>query len=221
VIANTARIHARQIRWLDTTNDAALDELRVLNGYDIDLAADTNRVTNRLRDALVAVSPALERALGHRLHQSGPRHLLAKWSTPTALRATTQTRVTKLLVASMPRAGPAIVAEVYKALDSQTIVLLPNASLVKSFPNSQQSLNGSTSAANNSPNTMFLAAFASLRSPDSKEFYDRKRASGKRHNAAVICLARRRCDVILAMLRTGQHYQQGNSTQDQETQKAA
>ena len=29
-----------------------------------------------------------------------------------------------------------------------------------------------------------------------------KRAEGKRHNAAVICLARRRCDVILAMLRS-------------------
>ena len=46
---------------------------------------------------------------------------------------------------------------------------------------------------------MFLAAFASLRAPDSKAFYDRKRAEGKRHNAAIICLARRRCNVILAM----------------------
>ncbi len=53
---------------------------------------------------------------------------------------------------------------------------------------------------------MFLAAFASLRSPDSKAFYDRKRAEGKRHNAAVICLARRRCNVILAMLQTQQSY---------------
>jgi hypothetical protein len=53
---------------------------------------------------------------------------------------------------------------------------------------------------------MFLAAFASLRSPESKAFYDRKRAEGKRHNAAVICLARRRCNVILAMVRTGQPY---------------
>ena len=50
---------------------------------------------------------------------------------------------------------------------------------------------------------MFLAAFASLRDPASKAFYDRKRSEGKRHNAALICLARRRCDVILAMLRTG------------------
>jgi transposase len=55
-------------------------------------------------------------------------------------------------------------------------------------------------------NAMFLAAFASLRTPESKAFYDRKRAEGKRHNAALICLARRRCNVILAMIRTEQHY---------------
>ena len=34
-----------------------------------------------------------------------------------------------------------------------------------------------------------------------------KRAEGKRHNAALIRLAHRRRDVILAMLRTGQPYQ--------------
>ena len=43
-------------------------------------------------------------------------------------------------------------------------------------------------------NAMFLAAFASLRDPASGAFDDRKRAEGKRHNAAVICLARRRCE---------------------------
>lgn len=50
-------------------------------------------------------------------------------------------------------------------------------------------------------NAMFLSAFASLHDPCSRAFYDRKRSEGKRHNAAVICLARRRCDVIFAMLR--------------------
>jgi transposase len=53
---------------------------------------------------------------------------------------------------------------------------------------------------------MFLAAFAALRDPVSRAYYDRKRAEGKKHNAALICLARRRCDVLHAMLRTGTHY---------------
>jgi len=52
-------------------------------------------------------------------------------------------------------------------------------------------------------NAMFLAVFASLR-PRLQTSYGRKRAEGKRHNAALICLARRRCDVILAILGTSQ-----------------
>ena len=53
----------------------------------------------------------------------------------------------------------------------------------------------------------FLAAFAALADPTSRAYYDRKRAQGKRHNAALICLARRRCDVLYAMLRDGTLYQ--------------
>jgi transposase len=52
----------------------------------------------------------------------------------------------------------------------------------------------------------FLAAFAALHDPTSRAYYDRKRAEGKKHNAALICLARRRCDVLFAMLRTKTHY---------------
>ena len=40
------------------------------------------------------------------------------------------------------------------------------------------------------------AAHAALHDPDSRVYYDRKRAQGKKHNAALICLARRRTDVI-------------------------
>jgi transposase len=54
---------------------------------------------------------------------------------------------------------------------------------------------------------MFLSAFASLSHPPSRAYYDRKRAQGKRHNQAIIALARRRCDVLFAMLRDGTLYQ--------------
>lgn len=53
----------------------------------------------------------------------------------------------------------------------------------------------------------FLAAFAALSDPTSRTYYDRKRAEGKKHNAALICLAQRRCDVIFAMLRDKTLYQ--------------
>jgi transposase len=53
----------------------------------------------------------------------------------------------------------------------------------------------------------FLAAFAALTDPASRTYYDRKRAEGKKHNAALICLARRRVDVLFAMLRDKTTYQ--------------
>lgn len=56
---------------------------------------------------------------------------------------------------------------------------------------------------------MFYSAFASLRShPASKAYYEKKRAEGKRHNAAVMCLARRRCNVIYAMLTRGEFFRE-------------
>jgi len=56
-------------------------------------------------------------------------------------------------------------------------------------------------------NALFLSAFASLRSdPLSREYYDKKRAEGKKHNAAVICLARRRLKIMFAIVRDQRPY---------------
>ncbi|OXI29146.1 IS110 family transposase [Burkholderia aenigmatica] len=54
---------------------------------------------------------------------------------------------------------------------------------------------------------LFLSAFAALRDPVSRAYYARKIQQGKRHNQALIALARRRCDVLFAMLRDGTIYQ--------------
>ncbi len=56
---------------------------------------------------------------------------------------------------------------------------------------------------------LFLSAFASLKCKDqvSRNYYDKKRAEGKKHNQAVIALARRRCNVLFAMLRDGTMYE--------------
>ena len=283
VIADTARMRRRQVHWLDVGSDELLDQLRVLNGFDIDLAADLTRLTNRLRDALTSISPALERAVGSRLAHGGVRDLLAKYSTPTALRAAGQARVTRTIKTRSPRLAPKLTDAIRTALDAQTVTLPaettigrvvaelageldrlhkrrdtlaaeieevflahPFGDLLVSLPGigprngarilaeigdgsrfangsklasyaglapvtrqSGKSLNGESKSRRGNhrlKNAMFLAAFASLRSPDSKAFYDRKRAEGKKHNAALICLARRRCDVILAMLRNHEHY---------------
>lgn len=55
---------------------------------------------------------------------------------------------------------------------------------------------------------LYQSAFCSLSHPASRAFYTRKRREGKRHHQAVIALARRRVDVLHAMLRTRQPYRQ-------------
>lgn len=58
-------------------------------------------------------------------------------------------------------------------------------------------------------NALFRSAWvASNCHPASKTYYEKKRAEGKRHNAAVMCLARRRCNVIFAMLTNGEFFRE-------------
>lgn len=282
VIADTARTRRDQVHWLGVDDDL-LVQLRVLNGLDVDLAADSTRHANRLRDALTSISPALERAVGTKLQHAGVRDLLAKYPTPAALRTAGKTRIRTVVSKRSPRMGGSMTERVWKALGEQTVsvpaeatlgrvvaelavelgrvrdrrdaleaeieevflahplgpvlISLPGigprtgARILAEIGDGSGFASGSKLAAyaglapvtrqsgisirgehrsrrgnHRLKNAMFLSAFASLADPDSRGFYDRKRAEGKRHNAALICLARRRCDVIHAMLRTGEHY---------------
>ncbi|MFD9421035.1 IS110 family transposase [Streptomyces goshikiensis] len=57
-------------------------------------------------------------------------------------------------------------------------------------------------------NAMYLSALSSLKScPASKTYYARKRAEGKGHKQALLALARRRLNVLWAMMRDGACYQ--------------
>ncbi|WP_134670465.1 transposase, partial [Amycolatopsis sp. CFH S0078] len=54
----------------------------------------------------------------------------------------------------------------------------------------------------------YLSALASLRAcPASRTYYRRKRHEGKNHKQALLSLARRRVNVLWAMIRDGAHYQ--------------
>jgi len=285
VLADTGRTRRKQVHWLDASSDGLLAQLRVLNGDDVGLAAGATRLASRLRGALTSISPALERAVGDRLHQAGARDLLAAYPTLTALRAASQSRIERTVKARSPRIAAKVSAAVAAALAAQDLTVPaaaatgrviaelaadldrvcarrdalageieeaflahPFGELVASMPGigpptgarilgeigdgsafangsklaayvglapvtrqSGTTLAGETRSRRGShrlKNAMFLAAFAALRDPASKAFYDRKRTEGKRHNTALICLARRRCDVIL---RTGQPYRTGQS----------
>jgi transposase len=51
------------------------------------------------------------------------------------------------------------------------------------------------------------AMISIARCPESRRFYDRKRAEGKKHTQAVLALARRRVNVLWALLRDNRPYQ--------------
>ncbi|MDP2063704.1 MAG: IS110 family transposase [Phaeovulum sp.] len=54
----------------------------------------------------------------------------------------------------------------------------------------------------------YQAAFTHLGSPDSRAFNDRKRAEGKRHHQAIIALARRRVNMLWAILQNREPFRE-------------
>jgi transposase len=118
------------------------------------------------------------------------------------------------ILTSMPGVGPRTAIEVLRTVgDGATF---PSAAHVASYAGlapatrqSGRSIKGEQQARRGNRSlrsALYLSAFASLRHPASRTYYDRKRAEGKSHTAALTCLARRRVDVLYAMLRDRQPY---------------
>ena len=288
VLADFARRNADRLAWIDV-GDELLLKLRVLNGRDVDLATDANRITNRARDALTALSPGLERIVGHRFGQAGVRDLMTKWPTPTTLQAAGKTKIRNTIKKRSPRIAAKITDEIWAALVAQSVTLpaeetwgqvvgelladleriqqqrdrlatqieeafmshplgqvlvtlcgfgprtgartlaeigdptrFANGSRLASYAGlsptdwrSGRSINGAFQHRGGNhrlKNAMFLAAFvATQHDPDARAYYQRKRNEGKKHNAAVICVARRRCNLIWAMLTTATPYDPARS----------
>ena len=283
VIADAARTLPHTLRRVDA-GDEAFAELEVLIGYDDDLAAESTRVSNRIRGLLTQIHPALEHVLGPKISHPAVQELLSKCGGPTGLRKAGRRKLLALVASRAPRMGTRLVEAVFTALDEQTVTVPGTAAAETVLPRLADSLrqvlqqrdqvaaeverildahplasvltsmpgigvrtgarillevgdasafatsghlaayaglapvtrrSGSSIRGEHPPKSgnkqlkraFFLAAFASLSHPPSRTYYDRKRAEGKKHNAALICLARRRVDVLHAMLRTNTRYQ--------------
>lgn len=282
IIAEAARTMAHTLRSIQVA-DEQVAELSMLCGFDDDLAKQATATSNRIRGLLTQIHPALERVIGKHLGHQAMVELLIKYPTPATLRRAGRARIQALLRKHAPRAGTRWAADVFDALDQQTVVVqgtdaagivLPQLAralsqtrtaraevliqvekLVEAHPlhllltslpavgvrtearilteitgksfrtaghlgsyaglapvtwRSGTSIRGDHSSRKGNKilkRALFLSAFASLKDPASRAYYDRKRAEGKRHNQAVIALARRRCNVLFAMLRDGTLYQ--------------
>lgn len=283
VIADAARTLPHTLRRVDA-GDEMLAELEVLIGYDDDLAAESTRISNRIRGLLTQIHPALEHVLGPKISHPAVQELLSKCGGPSGLRKAGRRKLLALVASRAPRMGPRLVEAVLTALDEQTVTVPGTAAAETVLPRLADSMrqvlqqrdqvaaeverifdahplagvltsmpgigvrtgarillevsdasafatsghlaayaglapvtrrSGSSIRGEHPPKSgnkqlkraFFLAAFASLSHPPSRAYYDRKRAEGKKHNAALICLARRRVDVLHAMLRTNTPYQ--------------
>ncbi|MGS2616335.1 IS110 family transposase [Micromonospora sp. LZ34] len=118
------------------------------------------------------------------------------------------------LIQSLPGMGATLTAEFLAVAGGITRFATGNqlASAAGLAPVLQQSgkvhyLRRATSGDKTLKRIFYQSAFCALqRDPASRAFYDRKRAEGKRHHQALIALARRRINVLHAILRTRQPY---------------
>jgi len=116
------------------------------------------------------------------------------------------------ILASLPGMGPLLGAEFLVAIGDLSAFdsadhLAAYAGLVPAANDSGKRVGNNRRMRGGNKNlkrVFYQSAFASLRSsPESRAFYDRKRTKGKRHVQALIALARRRVNVVWAMLRDG------------------
>jgi transposase len=282
VLADVARAHPGRVVWLKP-NPEALAHLELLCGYDADLRADANRLTNRLRALLATYWPALERAFGERFDRRGVVLLLQDYPSGPAITRAGVAPLTAALKTQRVHAAESLAKQLHQAALAQTVSIsgsataarliselavqlaavlarrgelekeieagffaLPEAAILCSLPGIGPRLGARiaveigciarfrtpaqlaayaglgptpwqsrTSINTNKPNrfgnhrlknALFWAAFASLRHTPSRTYHDRKRAQGRRHSQAVLCLARRRVDVLHAMLSQGVPY---------------
>lgn len=132
---------------------------------------------------------------------------------------------TKILL-SMPGIGPRSAAQILMTVGDMSD--FPDAAHLASYaglsPRTNQSGTSIMSTAPNRAgnkklkNALWQSSFASIRFHErSRQFYERKRKEGKRHNAAVVALARRRLNVLFAMMRNKELYREIPPTQQTTT----
>ncbi|MYT33462.1 MULTISPECIES: IS110 family transposase [unclassified Streptomyces] len=121
------------------------------------------------------------------------------------------------VIASMPGIGPTLGAEFLAAVGG-SLDTFPTADRLAAFAGVSPAPRDSGKVSGNLhrpkryhrrlQRVFYTSALISIqRDPNSRAFYDRKRAEGKRHTQAVIALARRRVNVLWALIRDGRCYE--------------
>lgn len=281
VIADTARMR-RDFALLSLPNETVAD-LQLLTAHRADLIADRVRLINRLRDALVGICPALERAFDYSAAK-GPVVILTEYQTPAALQRAGVRQLADWLARRAVRGADEVAARALEAAQSQ-VTALPGekraaklvsdlahqllmldelikgtdreireafrlderAEVIESLPGMGPVLgaellaivgdlssyadagrlaahaglapvprdSGRRTGNHHRPkryhrrlrHVFYMAAQTAMMRPGpSRDYYLKKRAEGLIHTQALLALARRRVDVLWAMLRDKRHF---------------
>jgi transposase len=235
VIADQARMR-RDLGVLRPGDEIAVD-LRTLTTRRTDLVCDRTRQINRLRAQLLEIFPALERALdltnkgpvllltGYQtpaaIRHSGATRIQT-WLRHRKVRgaaalAETAVRAAEAQHTTLPGIGKQTGA-VFIAATGGDLDAFGSADRLAGYAGLAPAPRDSGRVSGNLRRprrfhrglltAMYLSALSSLTSsPASKAFYVRKRAEGKGHKQALLALARRRVNVLWAMIRDGTPYQ--------------
>ena len=287
VIVDQSRMRGSDLPVLHPDDDL-ITELRMLTAHRADLVADRTRTINRLRQQLVAVCPALERA-AQLTQDRGWAVLLSRYQRPKAIRQSCLSRLIRILADAGVRNAPSIAAAAVAAAKTQTVRLPgeqvaaglvaelaqgvialderikttdadiegrfrrhPLAEVITSLPGMGCRLgaeflaavgdnaligsadqlaawaglapvsrdSGKRTGRLHTPRrysrrlrrVMYMSALTAIRCDPARVYYQRKRDQCRRPIPATICLARRRTNVLYALIRDNRTWQPDSPT---------
>ncbi|MGI3197968.1 IS110 family transposase, partial [Streptomyces sp. GLT-R25] len=142
IIADAARAMPHTLRSVDL-DDETIAELQMIVGFDDDLAAEANRLSNRLRGLFTQIHPHLERVIGPRMQHPAVLRMLDQFGSPAQIRKAGRRRLITLIRPKAPRMAERLINDVFTALDEQTVVVPGTdaaALIVPSLANSLQAV---------------------------------------------------------------------------------
>ena len=142
IIADAARAMPHTLRSVDL-DDETIAELQMIVGFDDDLAAQANRLSNRLRGLFTQIHPHLERVIGPRMQHPAVLRMLDQFGSPAQIRKAGRRRLIALIRPKAPRMAERLINDVFTALDEQTVVVPGTdaaALIVPSLANSLQAV---------------------------------------------------------------------------------
>jgi transposase len=120
VIADQARMRPEHLCELEP-GEQEIAELQLLLARRRDLVTDQSRIVTRLRETLLSLFPALERALD--LNSKGPLTLLTHYQTPTQLRRAGHKRIVSYLKNRRVKGSSSVAHKALSAAGSQSVAL--------------------------------------------------------------------------------------------------